>query len=225
VHPLLVELGFRRRAPWLTRFAVGGREYGGTLDFTPDTRLVAFREAFPHARTFLDLGALEGGHAVVLARTAERVVAVEGRRANVERARFACRALGVANVEVVHADVEVTGPDAFGTFDAVFCSALLYHLGRPMAVVDRLRDAAPGVYIWTHVTPPPAPVTHPIDGTPGEWHAEPCAVDASVGLGPRAFWPTLDAVVDHLRTHGFPDVDVTEESHPAGAAATIVARA
>jgi SAM-dependent methyltransferase len=224
MHALLVELGFRRRAPWSTRFTIGGRHYGGDIDFAPDNRLAAFRAAFPDARRILDLGALECGHAIELARTAERVVAVEARGANVDRARFALRALGVRNVEVVHADVEVVGPGAFGTFDAVFCSALLYHLTRPMAVVDRLRDAAPGVYVWTHVTPEPATATHGIDGTPGAWHAEP-ADDDTAGLGPRSFWPTLAAVVDHLRTHGFATVEATEETHRAGPAATIVARA
>lgn len=216
-----MEWGFRRRAPWTTRFTIGGREYGGGIDFASDARLQAFWHAFPEARTVLDLGALEGGHAVELARRADRVVAVEGRATNAERARFACRALGVANVEVVHADVEVVGPDAFGEFDAVFCSAVLYHLARPIAVVERLRNAAPCAYVWTHLGSPAA--THGIDGTPGEWHTEDPGDDTG-GLGPRSFWPTLDAVVGGLRGHGFDHVEVTTHEHPAGPAAAIIAR-
>jgi SAM-dependent methyltransferase len=230
VHRIRVERGFRRHAPWTTRFTIDGRTYGGDVDFTGDVRVAEFRAAFPGARTVLDLGALEGAHAIDLATTADRVVAVEARHGNVARARFAIDALGVRNVEVVHADVEVAGPAAFGTFDAVFCSALLYHLQRPAALLDRLRDASPNVYLWTHVAAPPGRDTHAIDGLRGEWRAEPDdhddpAGDPTVGLNPRSFWPTLDAVVDRLATHGFDDVDATPRDHPAGPAATVVARA
>lgn len=224
MNRLLVERGFRRHAPWTTRFTIGDRAYGGDVDFARDARIDAFWKAFPDARTVLDLGALEGGQAVRLAARAARVVAVEARAANVERARFALKALGARNVDVVRADVEVVGPGAFGRFDAVFCSALLYHLVRPMAVVDRLREAAPGAFIWTHVAPAGTATLHGVDGTPGEWHAEP-AHDDSAGLGPRAFRPTLAALVERLRGHGFADVEAVEETHPAGPAATVVARA
>lgn len=224
MNPLLVEWGFRRRAPWTTHFTIGGRDYGGDVDFDGDRRIAAFRAAIPDARTVLDLGALEGAHAIELARTAEYVVAVDGRADNADRARFAVKALGVTNVEVVHADVEVVGPGAFGTFDAVFCSALLYHLQRPAALLDRLQTAAPAAYLWTHVANPPGRDIHGIDGLRGEWRPEQHDLDPTVGLGPRAFWPTLDAVVDRLRTHGFAHVDAAPEDHPAGPAATIVAR-
>jgi SAM-dependent methyltransferase len=230
VHRLRLERGFRRHAPWTTRFTIDGRAYGGDVDFAGDRRIGDFLRAFPDARTVLDLGALEGAHAIELARTADRVVAVEARRGNVERARFAVRALGVDNIDVVHADVEVAGPGAFGAFDAVFCSALLYHLQRPAARLDRLHHASANVYIWTHVAAPPGRDTHGIDGIRGEWRAEPDdrdgpAGDPTVGLGPRSFWPTLDAVVERLRTHGYEDVTGTAEDHPAGAAATVIARA
>lgn len=227
---LRIERGFRRHAPWTTRFTIDGRAYGGDVDFTGDTRIAEFRDAFADACTILDLGALEGAHAIELAKTAKRVVAVEARTGNVERARFALRALGVDNVEVVHADVEVAGPGAFGTFDAVFCSALLYHLQRPAALLDRLHRASTNVYVWTHVAAPPGRDTHGIDGIAGEWRAEPDdrdgpAGDPTVGLNRRSFWPTLDAVVERLRTHGYDDVRATPHEHPAGPAATVIARA
>lgn len=230
MHRIRLERGFRRHAPWTTRFTIGGRPYGGDVDFTGDVRIEEFRDAFGDARTVLDLGALEGAHAIELARSADRVVAVEARSGNVERARFAARALGVGNVDVVHADVEVAGPGAFGAFDAVFCSALLYHLQRPAALLDRLRDASPNVYLWTHVAAPPGRDTHGIDGIVGEWRAEPDdhadpAGDPTVGLNPRSFWPTLDAVVERLRTHGYDDVRATPHDHPGGPAATVIARA
>ena len=205
---------WRRRGPWTTRFDVRGRARGGDISFAGDARLDEFWAAFPDAARVLELGALEGGHTVELARRAAFVTAVEGRRENVARARFALRALGVRNARVVHADVEVVGPGAFGAHDAVLCSGLLYHLTRPLAFVERLREAAPAALVWTHVDP-----------GGGAWHPEDFVDDPTVGLGPRSFWPSLDDVVARLRAGGFTTVEVTEEDHPAGPAATIVARA
>lgn len=224
VRAAVLAAGFRRRGPWVTRFEIGGRPFGGTIPFATDERLAAFVAAFPGARRILELGALEGGHTFALAaRPGVEVVAVEGRRENVERARFVQRVLGAGNVRFVHADVAVTGPDAWGEFDAVLCSGLLYHLGRPWALVDRLRAAAPGVFLWTHVAPAARDV-HPLDGTPGEWRRELWRDDPTVGLDRRSFWPTLDALVDRLRARGFPVVEVTEHDTPGAPAATIVAR-
>lgn len=224
VRAAVLAAGFRRHGPWVTRFDIEGRTFGGTVPFATDERLAAFVDAFPDARRILELGALEGGHTFTLAaRPDVEIVAVEGRSENVDRARFAQRALGIDNVTFVHADVAVTGPDAWGEFDAVLCSGLLYHLGRPWALVDRLRAAAPGVFLWTHVAPV-ARDTHPLDATPGEWRRELWREDPTVGLERRSFWPTLDALVERLHTHGFPAVDVTEHATPGAPAATIVAR-
>jgi len=79
----------------------------------------------------LDLGCLEGGYAVELARRGATVVAVEGRRANLEKARFAKEVLGLDRLELVLGDVRELAVERVGRFDAALCLGLLYHLDAP----------------------------------------------------------------------------------------------
>lgn len=76
----------------------------------------------------LDLGCLEGGYAVELARRGAEVVAIEARQANLEKARFAKEALGLEKLELVQADVRSLSEAHFGRFDVVLCLGILYHL-------------------------------------------------------------------------------------------------
>src|SRR5437660_11576268 len=91
-----VESGFLKRRPWVTRFVVRGKVYGGGYDTLADPRLQRFCDAFPDARTILELGSLEGGHTWGLATRPgiEKIVALEGRLANVRRARVAQKKVG-----------------------------------------------------------------------------------------------------------------------------------
>src|SRR5207237_6950169 len=114
-----LERGFRRLAPWSTRYVLNGVEYGGDYDPATDARTGRFWAAFPEARTVLELGAVEGGLSFELARRpGVQVTAVESRADNVAKARFVQRALGVDNVRFHHADLEVVPPSAFGRHDA-----------------------------------------------------------------------------------------------------------
>lgn len=82
----------------------------------------------------LDLGCHEGEYAVEFARRGARVVGVEGRRANFEKARLAKNALGLEKLQLECADVRNISVQKYGTFDAVLCSGILYHLDRPDVV-------------------------------------------------------------------------------------------
>lgn len=75
----------------------------------------------------LDLACLEGMYALELARRGAEVVAIEGREANVEKARFAARALGL-DVDFVQGDVRDLSAERHGTFDVVLALGILYHL-------------------------------------------------------------------------------------------------
>ncbi len=79
----------------------------------------------------LDLGCLEGGYAIELARRGARVVAVEGREANLAKARFSAELLGLDRLELVQDDVRNLAPERHGRFDVVLCLGLLYHLDAP----------------------------------------------------------------------------------------------
>jgi hypothetical protein len=219
--------GFARRAPWFTTFNIDGVTYGGATHFDDDPRVLDFARLFADARTVLELGSLEGGQSFELAHMAGRhIVAVEGRRENVERARFAQRCLGVDNVRFVCANLEITPLNSFGRFDAVLCSGLLYHLPRPATLIDSLISVAPRAYIWTHYALPER-VEDELDGMPGRWYSELGRSDPLSGMSDRSFWPTLPALVDRLRHAGFDSVVVVMDDgkHPNGPCVALSVRA
>lgn len=75
----------------------------------------------------LDLASLEGMYSLELARRGADVVAIEGREANVEKARFAARTLGLG-VDFQVGDVRDLSRDQHGEFDLVLALGILYHL-------------------------------------------------------------------------------------------------
>src|SRR5262245_58026005 len=147
-----VEKGFHRRGPWVTRFIVRDKVYGGGYDTLADPRLRWFCESFPDARTILELGSLEGGHTWGLATRhgARKIVALEGRAPNVRRARFAQKKIGYAKARFYREDLESCDLRRYGTFDAVFCVGLLYHLTRPWDLLAQAGRVSPGIFVWTH---------------------------------------------------------------------------
>lgn len=76
----------------------------------------------------LDLACLEGLYAVEFARHGARVVGIEGREANIEKARFAKEVLALENLELARDDVRNLGREKYGDFDVVLCLGILYHL-------------------------------------------------------------------------------------------------
>jgi SAM-dependent methyltransferase len=78
----------------------------------------------------LDLACLEGMYALEFARRGAEVVAIEGREANLEKARFAARALGL-EVDFRLGDVRELSRQVHGEFDVVLCLGILYHLNAP----------------------------------------------------------------------------------------------
>lgn len=79
----------------------------------------------------LDLACEEGLFGLELARRGAEVVGVEGREANVARARFAKQVLGLGSWEVVQDDVRNVTRGRYGDFDVVLNIGILYHLNVP----------------------------------------------------------------------------------------------
>jgi SAM-dependent methyltransferase len=218
-------LGFRRRRPWVSRFEVGGRAYGGSWDAAQDVRLSRFAQTFRDARTILELGCIDGGATFVLAaRPGAQVTAIDPRAANIERARFVQRELGVGNVQFRVHDVEVDAIKSLGRFDTVVSLGLLSHLPNPADAIDDLATAADGVFLWCHVCRDDE-VEGRVGDLPGRWVREPRAPDPFAGLSPLSFWPTRDALLERLKMNGFELVlDDDEPEHPHGPALTVAAR-
>jgi hypothetical protein len=102
----------------------------------------------------LDLACLEGLYGIELARHGAEVVGIEGREANVAKARFAQEALGLGNITFVQDDVRNLSVEKYGRFDVVLCLGILYHLDAPdvFQFVERVSEVCQRLaVIDTHV--------------------------------------------------------------------------
>jgi SAM-dependent methyltransferase len=102
----------------------------------------------------LDLGALEGQYAIEFALQGAEVVAIEGRLANIEKARFAREVLGLERLELLQEDVRGLSAERHGTFDVVLCLGLLYHLDASdvFPFLDRLAEVCTRLLVLdTHI--------------------------------------------------------------------------
>jgi SAM-dependent methyltransferase len=79
----------------------------------------------------LDLGCLEGGYAIEFAMHGAEVVAVEGREANIAKARVVKTLLHLDNLTLHHDDVRNLSLETWGSFDVVLCLGVFYHIDAP----------------------------------------------------------------------------------------------
>ena len=103
----------------------------------------------------MDLACLEGMYALEFARHGSEVVAIEGREANIAKARFARDALGLGNVELLCDDVRNFSRASHGEFDVVLCLGILYHLDAPdvFTFLERIAEACTRLAVVdTHVS-------------------------------------------------------------------------
>ncbi len=214
-------------APWVFQFRLGEGIYGGSLDPSKDGRIPQFFNFAPRAQLILELGALEGAHTFRLANASQvhRVVAIEGRVANVRKAELVQRLLGFSGVEFINADLEEVNIQQFGHFDAVFASGILYHLAKPWLLLRQLATVAPKLFLWTHYCPAWATNTLS-DGYSGCSYSEGGVEDPLSGLCPISFWFTRESLFDALRDAGYSNIDLVDEDtcHPKGPTITLAAK-
>jgi SAM-dependent methyltransferase len=218
---------FRKRGPWQTKFVIDGQVLGGNYDAAQDMRIEWFHQHFPDAQAILELGSLEGGHTFRLAQhpRIQRVVSVEGRPANLKRARFVQQVLGIENVQFVQANLETFSLATLGRFDAVICLGLLYHLPEPWKLIEQVASVSDGLFLWTHYASErkardirrhyPGMLYH-------EWGF---FIEARSGLSPAPFWPTRTALLQMLRDYGFERLEIVQDEpeHVHGPAITLAA--
>jgi len=219
---------FANLAPWIFQFRINGADFGGGISAAGDPRVEQFFHFVPEPATILELGSLEGAHSFILAQHpgVERVVALEGREANLRKARFVQGLLQVGNVEFAQANLEHAELASFGKFDAVFCSGLLYHLPKPWKLIEQLPAAAPHLFIWTQY----AAETEAHDvghGLRGKIHGEGGPDEPLSGLSPTATWLTLESLRGLLAASGYRKIEIIHDdtAHPNGPAVTIGASA
>src|SRR5262249_34627827 len=104
----------------------------------PDTRLRRFLQIAtditaepPEKLRVLDLACLEGLFGIEFALHGAQVLAIEGREANLAKARFVKEALSLSGLELVLGDVRTLDTQRYVQFDVVLCLGILYHLDTP----------------------------------------------------------------------------------------------
>jgi len=215
---------FTKLGPWIYQFQIDGQIYGGGISAVGDVRVERFLRFAPRVETILELGSLEGAQSFVLAQHpgVKRVVALEGREANLRKARFVQGLLGIPNVEFLQANLEHCDLTGFGKFDAVFCCGLLYHLPEPWKLLERLPTVAPRLFIWTQYATDEE--SRDISGgLRGKTHVEGGPDEPLSGMSPTATWLTLDSLRDVLAASGYQKIDVIHDdpAHANGPAVTI----
>jgi SAM-dependent methyltransferase len=216
---------FARRGPWITQFVIDGVATGGDYQVTNDRRVQQFFERFPNVRTILELGSLEGGHTFMLAthKGVERVLAIEARAANIERAKFIGSLLGVSNVHFKQANLEQLQLPDLGYFDAIYCCGLLYHLPEPWKLISQVPLVAPSLFVWT-VYANENEATIEIDGLRGREYVEGGLNEPLSGLSPKSIWLTLPSLLELLKRSGYGNIEVLEKAqNPNGPAVSLAA--
>src|SRR6266404_7894719 len=214
---------FAKLGPWIFQFRIDGADYGGGISAVGDVRVKQFFRFVPEAATILELGSLEGAHSFILAQHpgVKRVVALEGREANLRKARFVQELLQIRNVELAQTNLE-HGLSGFGNFDAIFCCGLLYHLPEPWTLIEQCPSIAPSLFIWTQYAAEneARDVGH---GLRGKIHVEGGPDEPLSGMSATATWLTLDSLRDLLAASGYGQVEIMDDdpAHPNGPAVTI----
>jgi SAM-dependent methyltransferase len=218
---------FAKLGPWVFQFRIDGRDYGGGISAVGDARLDQFFRCAPRVERILELGALEGAHSFILAEHpgVKRVVALEGREANLRKARFVQELLRIGNVEFAQTNLEHAELSTFGKFDAIFCCGLLYHLPEPWKLIEQCASVAPLLFIWTQYAAENE--AHDMGRRlRGKIHVEGGADEPLSGMSATATWLTLDSLRALLAASGYGSVEVIHDDpeHANGPAVTIGAK-
>ena len=215
---------FAKLGPWIFQFEIDGQVYGGGISAVGDARIEQFFRFAPDAKTILELGSLEGAQTFILAERpgVRRVLALEGRERNLRKARFVQELLQVRNAEFAQANLEQADLAAFGKFDAVFCSGLLYHLPEPWKLIEQLPAVAPALFIWTQYAKEEEAMEIG-DGLRGKIHGEGGPDEPLSGMSATSIWLTLASLREVLSASGYTKIEVIHDdpTHANGPAVTI----
>lgn len=101
-----------------------------------------------------DLGCLEGGFALALAQRGMKVMGVEARQRNLDKALLLKEHFDLPELEFVRDDVKNFTREKFGSFDVVLALGILYHLDRPVEWLSQIAEATRGLLvIESHYAP------------------------------------------------------------------------
>ncbi|MFQ5506633.1 MAG: class I SAM-dependent methyltransferase [Planctomycetota bacterium] len=152
----------------------------------------------------LDLACLEGMWAIELASHGATVVGIEGREANIAKARLARDVHGLDNLELIKDDVRNLSVERHGLFDVVLCMGILYHLDAPdiFEFVSAISSVCKRLAIIdTHVSlAPKEPRTYMGHTYWGRVYTE-FSVRSTTQEKESAVWSSLDNIQSFWLTH------------------------
>lgn len=174
----------------------------------------------------LDLGALEGGLALEMAREGWQVFGIEGRRVNFEKAELIREYFGLKNLQFQLRDVKTLDRRLDGVYDVILCCGLLYHLDNPFEFLETLADLAMPqglLFLDTHVAPDDRAAQfgtharqlseetmfqHRSRTYDGRWFSEPQSGSVldqqwSAVSNERSFWPSRRSLIRGIYHAGF----------------------
>ncbi|HEX6159514.1 MAG TPA: class I SAM-dependent methyltransferase [Thermoanaerobaculia bacterium] len=173
----------------------------------------------------LDLGSNEGGLSLEMAREGWEVLGVEGREQNFRKAELIRDYFALPNLRFQQRDVKELSPERDGTFDAILCCGLLYHLDNPFAHLEQMITllAPDGLFFLdTHVAPDAVSmrygtherhlsdevtVEHRGHSYTGRWFAEPQETrldeEWRAVSNDRSFWPDRRSLIRALYHTGY----------------------
>lgn len=100
----------------------------------------------------VDLGCLEGGYSVELARSGFNTLGIEARQTNIDKCNHVKSGLNLKNLAFVKDDVN--NIESYGQFDVTFCYGLLYHLENPVKFLETLsKTTSKLLLLHTHFAP------------------------------------------------------------------------
>jgi SAM-dependent methyltransferase len=185
------------------------------LKFTKQFVRMLFPDGVAGKRV-VDLGCLEGGYTVELARAGFAALGIEVRQSNFENCQRVKAGTHLPNLTFARDDVQNLAK--YGIFDVVFCCGLLYHLDEPRKFVELMAQVCRrAIVIDTHVADTRRNGKFSLsritqnEGWAGRWFREgddKRRYDAkwSSWSNQKSFWPMKRDLVEGLRQAGFPIV-------------------
>ena len=159
-----------------------------------------------------DLGALEGGYSVALARAGYQVTAIEARQRNILKCCHVAANTDLPNLTFIQDDVR--NLPLYGEFDAVLCSGLLYHLDRPVDFLNMLGSVTKRLLILkTHYSVHPETLN---EGKAGHWYTENPSEESvwSSWENNRSFWLAYPHLLDAVSAAGFTQINPHQGAEP-----------
>jgi SAM-dependent methyltransferase len=167
----------------------------------------------PPARV-ADLGCLEGGYAVHFARAGYDVLGIEGKEDNFSTCEWVADRVKLPNLRFVLDDVR--NIREYGSFDAILCAGLLYHLDQPVAFLHTLGDVTTRLLIIStnYATEggreldvyPLADELVEHEGKLGRWYEEDSPGPWTAVGNKRSFWLERRHLLQTMIEAGFPIV-------------------